>query len=376
MRLRSTAYACGVMLSLAFTTTASADSAVSLYGRAHLSADFIQSGDAEKSSVSKVASNTSRIGVRGFRDMPGNLKGFFQIEGTVFLDNGNGAINNRESFVGLEGGFGRARMGYMLAPYDELHFGIWAAQMNYLSGIGSSGNLWANTNPFQGVASLDIRQANVIRYDTPVVNGFQAALQVGLDQTISNAGVIDNNETKNGRRLTSMKVTYNKGPLRVGVAHQTHDGRRGQNLKDTGNEIAVGYDFGQGLYVGGIAEALSYEVSGGNLKRNFAGVVARKSFGQHGVEGFVGKAFDGKGPANSAIGLANGSGIQQRAGDGTGATQMTFTYNYAFDKQTNVYALYTRVNNGNRANFTLSGGPSTSVGGAQSGISIGVKYDF
>src|SRR5690606_32163799 len=72
------------------------------YGRAHVSADFLDNG---ADSATNVSSNSSRLGIRGSADLTDNLKGIFQIETTIAYDNGAGSLANRDTFVGLQGDF-------------------------------------------------------------------------------------------------------------------------------------------------------------------------------------------------------------------------------------------------------------------------------
>jgi len=64
-----------------------------------------------------VDSQNSYLGFRGERKF-GNtgLKGIWQIEQSVELDTGTGVFSNRNSFLGLAGGFGTVKLGNMVRP--------------------------------------------------------------------------------------------------------------------------------------------------------------------------------------------------------------------------------------------------------------------
>lgn len=58
----------------------------------------------------------SRIGFRGSEELGGGLKAVWQIETAASVGNGTVGNRGRDSFVGLEGGFGRVTAGYESSP--------------------------------------------------------------------------------------------------------------------------------------------------------------------------------------------------------------------------------------------------------------------
>src|SRR6266571_3504580 len=80
---------------------------VVLYGYADLSAD---AGNDGKQSVREVSSNLSYVGVKGSRELGASgLKGIFQVETLANISGTpteTGGLASRNSFVGIEGGFG------------------------------------------------------------------------------------------------------------------------------------------------------------------------------------------------------------------------------------------------------------------------------
>ena len=74
--------------------------------------------------VVRVSSNTSRFGMRGQESLGGGLLAIFQLESNVSWDTGNSSISglaSRESFVGLQGSWGKVTMGKFLMPQDDVH---------------------------------------------------------------------------------------------------------------------------------------------------------------------------------------------------------------------------------------------------------------
>ena len=74
--------------------------------------------------VNRLSSNSSRFGMRGTESLGGGLNAVFQIESNVSGDTGNSSgsgLASRETFVGLQGSWGRVTYGNFLAPQDDLH---------------------------------------------------------------------------------------------------------------------------------------------------------------------------------------------------------------------------------------------------------------
>ena len=137
---------------LMLPTTAHAASAteVTLYGRAHMSADWLDAGD---ESGTYVSSNSSRLGVRASRDI-GGLNAHAKYESRVALDDGDGSFGlftgARESFLGIGGDFGIVRAGRITAPmqthWDRFQlFGDQAGDVGDFIGGGGRGNRYGNT---------------------------------------------------------------------------------------------------------------------------------------------------------------------------------------------------------------------------------------
>src|SRR5947207_11143901 len=72
--------------------------------------------------VNRLSSNSSRFGMRGTESLGGGLNAIFQIESSISGDTGNAAsssLGSRETFVGLQGSWGKVTMGKFLTPHDD-----------------------------------------------------------------------------------------------------------------------------------------------------------------------------------------------------------------------------------------------------------------
>lgn len=148
--------------------------------------------------------STSRFGLKGTEDLGGGLKANFQLEQGFNADNGTaqqaGTAFNRQSWVGLSGGFGEVQLGRTWTPYDDTRA---MANDTFNANSAASFRTW--------VGYYD-RTSNGIRYNTPSFGGFSAAVAYALGE--------DETATNSRSSLTSFSLNYANGPLVVGFAHQ------------------------------------------------------------------------------------------------------------------------------------------------------------
>src|ERR1700693_1017261 len=86
--------------------------AVIVYGVMNLDIDNVRSThNGVGFNVTRENSDSSRIGFLGMEDLGGGMSAIFQLEGKVGANTGSGALFARETFVGLAGNFGAAKLG-------------------------------------------------------------------------------------------------------------------------------------------------------------------------------------------------------------------------------------------------------------------------
>src|SRR5947207_6476444 len=166
---------------------------VTLYGRLNVDYELVNGRQADGSNpwVSRLSSNSSRLGVRGTESLGGGLNAIFQIEQNVSGDTGNSSTSgfaSRETFVGLQGSWGTFKMGKFLMPYDDLH-PIFGNVPTYTSSILSTADLWSQGTLTKFAGGFDARLGNSLRYDSPVWSGFNFSGQVSLRDS---SGFADN----------------------------------------------------------------------------------------------------------------------------------------------------------------------------------------
>ena len=147
---------------------------VTLYGQVKAGVDISKVKTGKLSKVQKgkktateIADYGSRIGFKGHEHLGSNLNAIWQVEQNTSIAGGDSGFANRESFIGLEGGFGKVRAGNLNTALKDSSdsFDPW-----------ESGAANADALQLGKIKRVDTRKVSV-RYDTPVFGGFSASVQ-------------------------------------------------------------------------------------------------------------------------------------------------------------------------------------------------------
>src|SRR5512142_2101311 len=273
---------------------------VTLYGRLNIDLEFVRGKQADGSNptVSRLSSNSSRLGVRGTESLGGGLSAIFQIESDIKGDTGGSVTANRETFVGFQGGWGTFKMGKFLMPLDDMH-PIFGNVPTYLTSILSTASLWAQGTASKDTGGFDARLGNSLRYDSPSFNGLTFSGQIALKDTSGASTIIsqgDGTPAQEHRHayVWGVNTIYNNGPIQVGAAYESNQKVRGPDLNDYDFTITGGYNFGV-VRVAGLYERLKYDTPTGDLKRDMWGISGTIPMGPGTWYAFYGWAGDGKG---------------------------------------------------------------------------------
>jgi len=332
---------------------------VTLYGRLNIDFEVVngRQADGTNPNVTRLSSNSSRLGVRGTEALGGGLNAIFQIEQNVSGDTGNSSSSgfaSRETFVGLQGTWGTFKMGKFLMPYDDMH-PIFGNVPTYTTSILSTADLWAQGPQSKGTGGFDARLGNSLRYDSPVWAGFNFSTQVSLRDSSGFADIAppagDNGEHTAELRhayVWGAAGFYNNGPLQVGLAYERNVKVRGPGLSDSAATITGAYNFGI-IRPALVYERLDYDTPTGSLKRDLWGVSATAPIGPGVLYAFYADASDGKGGAADG---ARVGGLTK--GSQTGSKQWELSYTYPLSKRTSVYAGYVKLDNDRNAAYSFN----------------------
>jgi predicted porin len=310
-------------------------------GKANFSQTRIQSGGA----------SSSRLGFRGNEDLGDGLKAIFQLEHGLVLDTGSAASAvfwNRQSFVGLSGGFGSVTLGRQYTPLLE-------SQDRNDSALNSTGY----GSPYNsGVMRTFSRADNSVRYLSPTLGGFSATVMAAAGE----------NPSFGGNHLYSGNLRYSGGPVNVELSHgRQTPGSATQDTKAITN-LATTYTIGDFKLTGALQKTR-------NDSRT-QGVLDNRS------EFMVGATWQlGLGRLHAVY----GQGKVDDVADST-AKHYSLAYIYELSKRTAVYTAYQVVDNpanlayrGATNGFSFdatTGGLPASAGVKASAFAVGMRHRF
>jgi predicted porin len=197
------------------------------------------------------------IGFRGSKDMGRGMKGIFQLESQAAIDESGGALATRDSFVGMASNYGTVRLGFMDTPFKK-----YGDVLGFL-GV-SSGNFVSTSNVLRKTgfgtsssSSFHLRRGNAVDYASPVVGGFQSAVQYSIGNP-TETGITTT--PKRNPHVASWAVKWEQGPFYAAFMQEAHfdlfggslnapaarrnDADPGVNSKDLANQVALVYKLG------------------------------------------------------------------------------------------------------------------------------------
>lgn len=321
---------------------------LNFYGRAHASADHLDNGE---DSDLNVSSNSSRIGVRASTDLAEGLKGILQVETQINYDNGSGSLAARDTFVGLEGGFGRIRFGQIDTPLKQVRsavdvFGDQIGDLRNLTRLNSS-----TGSPFSG-QDFDARFKNGIFYNSPLFSG----LVFNIHYTPE---VKETTDLEDESAAYSTSLAYEAGNLYLALAHEQWESvedssalRLGARYKFT--KLTLNALFQQATIKNLVPEE-DVQVIGAGLTYAISPVWTIKSQ------------------------LYN---LDAKDRDESDSTLWAIGADYILSKQFRVLFAYAQTDNDDSAAYRITGGGgygdaiATVTGETASGLSVGFRYDF
>ncbi|HKJ76635.1 MAG TPA: porin, partial [Gammaproteobacteria bacterium] len=160
-----------------------------IYGKMHVSVDVfdndtvdtdaVTAGNQGEDSGTGLSSNSSRIGFKGSEDLGGGMSAVWQVENDVDLTGDAGGWAERNSFVGLAGGFGTVLIGNHDTPLKDIRMDFFGDTI---------GDNRAITELDQ---KADLRTGNTIAYISPKMGGLEF---IGAYVTDTDKGTQDDND--------------------------------------------------------------------------------------------------------------------------------------------------------------------------------------
>lgn len=191
---------------------------VTLYGTIKAGVETSRSLDYQDGQVYSVETGTgivdlgSKIGFKGQEDLGNGLKAIWQVEQKASIAGTDSGWGNRQSFIGLKGGFGKLRVG----------------RLNSVLKDTGDINPWDSKSDYLGVNKIAEPEARLIsvRYDSPEFAGLSGSVQYALND---NAGRHNSESYHAG-------FNYKNGGFFVqyGGAYKRH-----QNVDDNVDDVKI-----------------------------------------------------------------------------------------------------------------------------------------
>lgn len=185
---------------LAYTQAAD----ITFYGQIHVSLDQL---DNEANNALNLSSNSSRIGFKAVHEVQPGLNVIGQIEALVRIEEGdtnNDFFDARDTFVGLQGHLGTARVGFFDTPMKKVR-----SRTDFFGDkVGDARNIVAG-----GGVNLDKRFRNGIHYQSPAIHNFTFDLHYSTNDATGST-------TENENDAISSAMTYQANGLIVILAYE------------------------------------------------------------------------------------------------------------------------------------------------------------
>ncbi|MEK6211410.1 MAG: porin [Pseudomonadota bacterium] len=354
---------------------------VTISGAINIGIAFIDSDDSvggtpnDGQTRTSLATNYSNMNVASVDDIGNGNKVILNIQFDLGAMNNTNSFNNRNSYLGIEGGWGSFKMGTNENVYER-----WAYESDPLDGaMGMGGNIqmlgqtglagpgWFDVGNGQGAGgdngSFWRRTHHTIWYTSPNMGGFTFE----VDQTLNAFKSATSDPT-----ITSLGAQFKPegGPFFVNVGYEEHNENTGNFDGDIVLHDAKGLSAGGGFAFGPVLITARYEMLewkdtvGDKLERThiWAGLKWTLPSGYFGAE----------------IGMADK--LETPFGDlpDSEAMMIGVGYFHNLSKQSQLYVVGTQIDNDDNANYGIGAGTG-STGGFGSdhlAFTVGMKHTF
>jgi len=308
-----------------------------IYGKIHASIDAGDTGADDVvgppellGSSTYWQSNSSRLGFKGSEDLGGGLKAIWQFESNISIGSGKTSWGGRNSYVGLQGGWGTLLGGKHDTPMKTTgrKFDLFG---DY---VGDSRNLISGNiiDPATGeqATGFDLRPDNAVMYKTPVFGG-------GWD--ISALYTLEDGSKDS--EILSANVNWKTGNWYSSLAYETH-GKAYTLAGETGEEsnIRLGVYWTPGAWkLTALYQTISELGGVADLDSTVMGLGAAYKMGKNVIKGqyYV--------TSNDCTGCSN-----------VDASLIAVAWDYNFSKRTTGYIAYATTSNDENIYYGVDGG--------------------
>lgn len=335
----------------------------------------------------EMESSNSRLGVRGHEKLGGGLKAIWQLETIFLVDQNTSGFAQRDSFVGLQSGWGTIKLGRFDTPFKE-----YGDDISFL-GV-SSGNFTSTSAVLRrfgfgtsNTARFHERRLNSVQYESPELRGFDFKVMYSTDET---------DTAVRKPHVWSFGAKWEMGNLAIMGGHEIHwdlfggsnnvptamrnTGDANARSKDKASEVAITYKLG--------AHQFEFDYEWHEWTESFTAITptATGRFSSYKNNSWL-ALWDArwspqwrtqihyvKGTAGKCTRLFVSSG-DPCITDGLDGTQISAGVAYYFSRRTYLFFMYQQLRNGKSAIFA-SGSQTPSVGEDVTQYALGINTSF
>lgn len=230
---------------------------VTLYGeiRNSVSVEGVKikgsNGLTEKGTSTGINDHLSRIGFKGSEKLGEDAKLIWQMEQRVSTVSQYDGWGTRDSFIGVDGKFGKIRTGYLSNQYNEMvDLDKWIFNRGSALGLSSYNR--------EGKRILSAR------YDTPVFNGFQGIIQYAPRDNQNPDDRYAHEEAAKDELMLGLNYKSGKAFAKAAYSHKKN------NYADGNGKLKDGYiaRIDGGLYLGNLEVGVGVQHAKGNESGN------------------------------------------------------------------------------------------------------------
>jgi predicted porin len=381
---RNKILAAAIVATLTSPLQAIADTAnVNVYGKFDLSYDLVNTGTATNgtagTTVGRVSSNTSRIGLKGSEDIGDGLSAIWQVESQLYVGDATVAtLGTRNTYAGFKGD----SFGTVLAGRHDTPYRLSTRRLDvFPDGVADNRSIFGGVAGTSAATAFDGRQNQVVVYISPKIGGLTGAIgYVNLNPSLT-VGTVGAASTTSKQTALSLAGWYDANGFYGSAAYEVHNlavtaGTAGTAAAASATAVTVsekatrmGFGYTQDLFNVNAA----YEKTSDDY-----GVANANKYGHSAI--YVSGKFnlsDSNAIKAALTKQGNVGGVAN-----TGVSQYSLGFDHNFSKRTTVYALYSKIRNGSAASYGLSSngtaGASSIVGAGASPsvIAAGVSHTF
>lgn len=329
---------------------------VKVYGRAHVSLDYLDDG-ADYNEVG-LSSNSSRLGFKAEQKLENGMTVFGQIEQEINFASGgeNSGVDfaTRDTFVGLKGNFGQVKVGRFDSPFKVARSPVnfFGDQVGDLRNVTRDGNL-----------RFDERNENTIEYKSPKFGGgFNVAAALSLHENNSPGADEDAKQDKKDKdQAYDLALMYKEGKIDFAAAYEHYEKDANRGERD-GFRVAGAYKFTDALNLGAFYQLATHDNDEANPDVQVFGLAADYKISPKTY--IRGQVFQHDVDANDKDATLLALGVEHR-----------------LDKAVRVYANLATVLNDEKQDLTpwqqaRTNNVAGTIGENATALSLGFRYDF